>query len=110
MKRLIVVFFGVSLGVTGVQAFPASAASPDRAYWQELERICETGPTREAAEAWEEFVAALAREATIQETQHPLFGRRKFVWRTTDGPHGKTTNLWSPRSPDHAYVDCVQAR
>lgn len=96
-----------------VRGAPAAAAGHDP-YWRAVERICETGITPEAEAAYRELASALAKEAspyvfsTTTAVGHPT--RKTVAIRTTDGPHGKTTDFWGPRTPEHAYLNCVQAR
>lgn len=96
-----------------VPGAPAAAAGHDR-YSRALERICETGITPEAEAAYRELASALAKEASPFEfsttTAVGLPTRKRVAIRTTDGPHGKATDFWGPRTPEHAYLNCVQAR
>ena len=116
MKRVLIastLFSIVSTVLLPPMLVPAAAAGHER-YWRAVERICETGITPEAEAAYRELALATGKEASPYEFStttavgHPT--RKTVAIRTTDGPHGKATDFWGPRTPEHAYLNCVQAR
>lgn len=70
-------------------AGPASAfeVELDR-YWQALARVCETGVSADLIRLHQEAVSAIDAAAV---------------------GGGRASNFWNPRTPEHAYLDCVQA-
>jgi len=91
---------------------PASAVEAERydSYWRTTARICEGGVTPGIARGTEELASALARDAVPVEVKSvvgPTVVSKKVLVRTTDSPHGRTTNFWGPRPPQMWRSNCV---
>jgi len=110
LSAIVIAALSLAALVPGV---PASAVEHD--HWQVVGKICQTALTPGATAGHEEFVTALDRERTLEETWvgNP-FGRPvrnvQMKKSVVDGWGVRTTDFSGPRPLELAYADCVQAR
>jgi len=99
-------------------AFTAVASADDvETYQRALSQVCRTGVTPALNAQYQGAVAAVDREAVVEDYTRvfpTIFGLvatpSKRVLRVTTNPHGQTTNsFWSPTPPDLGYANCWQA-
>jgi hypothetical protein len=108
----IAISVGVLVLVLGAAAAPVAAVDHDHV--RAVARICETGVTPEMAAGHDEFAAAFFSKGDRTERWGfagfpPVRTLLVSVTRTTDGPHGKTTNFWGPRPLEEEKTNCIQA-
>jgi len=110
--------FGLVLMFGILVAFTAAASADDvEAYHRALGEVCRTRVTPELNAQYQRAVAAVDREAVVEDYTRvfpTIFGLvatpSKRVLRVTTNPHNQKTNsFWSPTPPDLAYANCWQA-